>query len=283
MVKRLNHLFTEIRETRWTIIISFYLFYGFIVSAINFTFSNNNIRDVLLEFFGSRQALILVLFAPLFYLFFSGFLLAIGKLHASDIGLVWSRLLPGLAITLLVWVFVQLIEMIVGLTLTGSVKINPKWVASGSLDILIIYTSFYIGNALVEEVAFRGFLLPQLYFKFKNNSKPQQAITFAVFVSLLMFSLYHIPNYIIRGLSIGSMLLGLFTSIYTGLFYTLIYLRSKNLFFAAGVHSLANALASDIQTHLFAGSTNNETIVLFELIIVTAPILMKKGYLTRAC
>ena len=116
-----------------------------------------------------------------------------GRLRASDIGLVASRIRMGLLVTLGVWVTLHVILLIV--TLVGresAVSLNPgPWTMT-----LGLLAGQVFGAAFVEESMFRGFLVPQLYLKFggRGDRTLWRPMLGAILVAQLAFALIHIPN-----------------------------------------------------------------------------------------
>jgi len=118
------------------------------------------------------------------------------------------------------------------------------------------------GNALLEEMIFRGILLIQLYLIIINKNSNRMTIIYSLAVSAIIFALSHIPNRILIytpdnlvldavGLLFGSTLLGV------------IFLKTKNLPFVIGFHTLFN-LQNIIVTNI-----PTEPIIIGLVIIIT--------------
>ena len=119
------------------------------------------------------------------------------------------------------------------------------------------------GNALLEEMIFRGILLIQLYLIIINKNSNRMTIIYSLAASAIIFVLFHIPNRILTytpdnlfidtvSLLFGSTLLGI------------IFLKTKNLPFVIGFHSLVNDPSNIIVTNI-----PTEPIIFALVIIIT--------------
>lgn len=188
----------------------------------------------------------------LFVVVIAGILLGAGNLRMRDIGLSKSTLFDGIIYTTATWIVLQSILVIAsiitesGITLSDNVKINNLPKTLGMLG------SQLFGNAFVEEVMFRGFLMPQLYLKFAGRSDviEWRKLIAAIILSQLAFALIHIP--ILERLTIpgGSSLIKLLIIFIMGVFFALFYLRTSNLFLCIGLHALINTPTPVFQSML---------------------------------
>ena len=97
-----------------------------------------------------------------------------------------------------------------------------------------------LGNALFEEIAYRGFLFPQLYLRLAGCGSARKRLGLALLISQGLFALSHIPNRIYLGMTPSEIALDLLMLLGWGTIYTLIYLRTDNLFIVVGIHALGN-------------------------------------------
>ena len=86
-----------------------------------------------------------------------------GRLRLYDLGVIARNVPVGLAYTLGIWGAAQAIHLIAGLVTYGSVSLNRDWSNPGFM--LGMALAQILGNALFEEIAYRGFLFPQLYLR----------------------------------------------------------------------------------------------------------------------
>jgi membrane protease YdiL (CAAX protease family) len=169
-------------------------------------------------------------------------ILRVGGLRPYDIGLIGRNIAPGAALTLAFWLVAQSVHLIAGLLYHGTIALHPHWALPGAAFVLGLLLSQVFGNALFEEIAYRGFLFPQLYLRFLSlRAHPWGRFLLALVVSQMLFALSHIPNRIYLGMMADEIALDLVMLFGWGLLYTLLYLRTDNLFLVVGVHALGNA------------------------------------------
>jgi membrane protease YdiL (CAAX protease family) len=183
-----------------------------------------------------------------------------GPLRVGDAGLNFSNLKVGLLFTLGLWIIVQLIEAIFSLITTGQLSLTANWATFGATVIIGQVIGQLFGNALYEEVIYRGLVFPQLQLKFSCfkwfSSKPGWSLVAALIASQVLFALRHIAVRLYEGTFGLELLLSLGIVTLLGLFFALVYLRTKNLFVVIGIHSLYNAPAA-----LFAGSDPSRLLI----------------------
>ncbi|HET9905874.1 MAG TPA: CPBP family intramembrane glutamic endopeptidase [Anaerolineales bacterium] len=161
-----------------------------------------------------------------------------GKLRPIDVGLDWGKLAQGLCLTALLWLGMQGIVLLIN-WINGDIHLDPAWSERGVTRMIGGLIAQLLGNALFEEMEYRGFYLSQFYLKLKNQSG-RQRLFWAVLSMLVLFVLSHIPNRIFFGYSLADIPLDFALLFAWGLFFTAIYLISGNLFLAIGVHALSN-------------------------------------------
>lgn len=194
----------------------------------------------------------LVTFGILLVVAVGGVLFGMGRLRPSDLGLSRQKALQAAAIIGAIWIFNQLLGGITELATTPALTFHRSW-ASGAGRVLLWAAVMFFATALYEEIGFRGFLYPQLYLKFPGSARAR--FWSALLVSQLVFAAAHIPGHlIIRHMSGGADLLSVLARQFVaGVLLLLIYLRTRNLGIAIGLHGLANA-----PTPLFAGTLSWE-------------------------
>jgi membrane protease YdiL (CAAX protease family) len=165
-----------------------------------------------------------------------------GRLRLSDLGLAPRRLPADLLAALGLWSAAQIIHLAAGWWTSGTVAINPEWMERGAGFMLGLLLMQIVGNALFEEIAYRGFLLPQLYLRLTRlAAHPWARLLSALLISQAAFALSHIPNRIYLGMTPTEIGTDLLMLLGWGAFYSLIYLRSGSLLLVVAVHALGNA------------------------------------------
>jgi len=167
-----------------------------------------------------------------------GLLFARGRLRPAEVGLRAQGVGAGFAFTAVYFGLLQL-ALLVFASLSGAEIVN-FWTRVGPLTAGYLLLAQLLGNALYEEIAFRGFLMPQLVLKLQRLGTAA-AIVLAVFASQALFALAHVPNRLwVSGLSPADLPGALLPLFLLGLHFALLYLLTDNLFAAIGVHALNN-------------------------------------------
>jgi len=169
---------------------------------------------------------------------FAVFVFGLGRLRPVDVGLEWRKLPQALLVTALLWLGMQVAALVISL-LRGGVALDAVWAERGAGVVLGWLIGQLLGNALVEELLYRGLLLPQLFQKFKIPGRGLR-LAAAAAAMLALFVLSHIPNRIFMGYTVAEMLIDIPILLGYGLLFTIIYLVTDNLFVAVGVHALVN-------------------------------------------
>jgi membrane protease YdiL (CAAX protease family) len=208
-----------------------------------------------------------------------GVLLWYERLSLQDIGIVWRKLPFAMLLWVGSWLLIQGIELVAGLVLQGNTEIDPAW-SGGGLVIVAPLVGHLLGTALYEEMAFRGFLLRQSFLNLHRSTKSRQVLSavVAILVSQLAFTLFHVPwKLVTQGWS-ANLVGELCGVLLTGIVYSLLYLRTDNLFLVMGIHALGNAPTSLISPTI--GTPN--LLLLFTVVIWILWPRMKK-WQERTC
>lgn len=176
-----------------------------------------------------------------------GILILYGKMDGKDIGLVHGQVLLSVVVGIVIWIIVQVVEGTIGYARIGTIELEPIW-ETDSIAVIGLLLGMLFGNALYEEIAFRGFLLIQFKMKLERKIKNKVfLIAVALFMSQAVFVLFHIPWKVTNRGWTTSVFFELFFVFVNGVIYGLLYLRTKNLFFVMIVHALGNAPTSLIK------------------------------------
>ncbi len=206
--------------------------------AVNLWFAEQGLYRPLLHASGGWLQPALQVCFPSFLLYLVFFRL--GGLRSRDLGLERARLLPGVLATLVLW-FLSNAVAYAALGESSAPAASMTRAPAATYGPLLAQLC---GNALWEETVYRGFFLTQLYrWSCEQGSSRRQSLFFAVLLSALAFALPHIPNRLYRHQyeTLSSALLDQGRLLITGCFLAWVYLRTKNLWWLIGMHSLANA------------------------------------------
>lgn len=167
------------------------------------------------------------------------------KLQGADFGLISRKLPIAVVVGIVTWFLIQIIEAIVSYIYTASIELDPRW-STDSLTLIGLLLGMLFGTALYEEVGYRGFLLVQFRMKMEDvtmNSTLQLAL--ALIASQTLFTLLHIPWKVLNQGWTATVLFDLLFSVFmNGIIYSLLYLRTENLFFVMFVHAFGNTPTS---------------------------------------
>ena len=190
-------------------------------------------------------------------------MVGIGQLRLRDLGLRREDVRPGIGWTVAYWLALQLVLLVVGLTL-GGMTINPDWVVRPVAEMTGSLIAQLFGNALHEEVLFRGLLMVQLFLLLATSDRSDRsAMAWAVVLVSVYFALTHVPSVLRHDSALAFELPRLFIA---GITYALLYLYSGNLFFVVGVHGVGNWNMPLVDT----GADEGMVAYLFRLGVVVA-------------
>ncbi len=181
-----------------------------------------------------------------------------GKLRVKDLLLTPENFKIGLKWGLIIWLLLQVVVLLYHL-FSG----RPVIAIAQPRHSLSVITGQLFGNALLEEMLYRGILLWQIYLLFRRKYMHGKALIFALLISQAIFSLIHIPNRVLVkeiGFSAGDFI----RLMLMGIVFALIYLRTANFTFAVIVHSLLNYPTTIIETDMPA-----KLIVLLATVLLT--------------
>lgn len=253
--------FRKVKPTNWGIILLALVGFAFLTWLINeVVFPSDVLDSVTSSLF--QGTLVVNLFG--FAVIIVGIVTGLGKLRWRDIGFEPSKIAKGAFYALAYWLALQSVLLFVGIFESGSVQLNSTWETRNVSLIIGLLIAQVFGTALKEEAFYRGFLLPQLFLKFKRGKRDKLLfyLAGAILVSSLIFALMHIPSVIRFENSIQR---SLFIHTVGGIVYSLFYIYSGNLFFVIGVHALSNWNMSIFETDVPGGLVSFAFKVLFVL------------------
>ncbi|MCK6577942.1 MAG: CPBP family intramembrane metalloprotease [Anaerolineae bacterium] len=193
-----------------------------------------------------------------------------GDLRLSDIGIIPARLPTAVALTVGLWLAAQTVHALAGLLTYGVVEVAPVWNSAGAYMLIGALVAQLCGNALFEEIAYRGFLFPQFFLRLKRLADRRRVrIGAALALSQGLFALAHIPNRLYLGMPRDAIALDLLTLTAVGVLFTLIYIKTDNLFLGVGIHALGNAPTTLFRTTP-ALEVEGASILIYLLVIAAA-------------
>lgn len=219
---------------------SFVNFYFFKLSAVA-TIQNSTAGLINGTLLGSLLMAAVVL-PIIFYL---------GNLKPKDLaltpalGLGEAGILRGLIWTALAVVIVHVAIVIAYLASGTAPTVNRAWFSSSAVSSIGNLLGQLFGNALYEEILFRAFLLPQLLLAFKKKYRKwswNKCFWLSLLISQAVFALIHIPNRLYRGdyIDFVSVLSDQIPLFILGCILAALFLVSRNIYVAIGVHAITN-------------------------------------------
>ncbi|MFN3193242.1 MAG: lysostaphin resistance A-like protein [Aureliella sp.] len=149
----------------------------------------------------------------------------------------------GIRWTLAALVIVHLATLIAIAFGAGPLQWTSGWYLKQIIEWLGRCIGQFLGNALYEEVFFRAFLLPQCLLAFKKKNRKwswNKCFLLALAVSQTFFALSHLPRDIANGAGLNQVYGLLMAYLIGGLLFAAVFLLTKNLYAAIGVHAIAN-------------------------------------------
>lgn len=173
-----------------------------------------------------------------------GWLVVVGGARALDLGLQRAALLPAALAALMMWVALHgifaLAAFVQGASVTVAGDLAATWRASTAQMLGQLF-----GNALFEEILFRGCLLGQLalWLTPPDRMPQRREVVLATLWSQAWFAVHHVPNRLAsdawHGVAVAAGDLLLLWA--AGISCAAVWLRTRNLLVAVGYHSLCNS------------------------------------------
>jgi uncharacterized protein len=170
-----------------------------------------------------------------------GLLLALivlaGRIKPDDVGLHRDYLGRGVGVIAMIWGASQVIGVLPRVVANRPVLLDHDFEYGSRWELAGQFLSA-LGTATVEEIAFRGFLLVQVYLLLNRNNRHEEAGTVgATIITVIIANLAVLtrtlpyPSLEVAATDQAILFLG-------GIFLCWLYFRTRNLFFVIGVHAL---------------------------------------------
>lgn len=167
-------------------------------------------------------------------------LLGIERVHPAAAGLKFRELPRGIFLGAAIWGLCQLSLAIVALGRHGSISLYAGWAEPAAMIAPLLRR--FLTDVFAEEMFWRGILFIWILRKLdvRRWQDPLSRIGAALLGSQILFGLTRLPAQLLDGsarmIPPGPALVA-FTV--TGIFYALIYLRTKNIWLVMAVHTLS--------------------------------------------
>lgn len=250
--------FASVRRAKWSVLVVFWLAYV----TMAFVLLNSTLLDTPVAALSHATAGLVnfTLLANLLMLALTAVILfGWGRLRPSDVGLEWRKLPAGLLAVGLIWLALQGVGLLCSQLFHGSAIWHPQWEAYPTAVVIGWLNGTLFGVAVVEEIGFRGFLIPQFWVRLNGRWR----LATAVVLSQLSFAAMHIPQLIHEQLPPAAFASRAGMVFLLGVVFALIYLLSDNLFIAMAFHGL-----HDSPTLLFNSNPVGQYALIFVLEIL---------------
>jgi CAAX protease family protein len=160
------------------------------------------------------------------------------QLRWIDVGWRTSALLPAASLTAIAWLAMH--PLLFVLVRFGFKHDDVSWTA---LDASVVPTFINqaLGNAMVEETFFRGYLIIGVLHLLSGGSRRASSVTIAAVLSLALFVLSHVPRLLMESsVDHTDIAETLFRIIGFGCVLTLVFVVTDNVFVCVGLHSIWN-------------------------------------------
>ncbi len=251
----------NIKKLNYKILILFALLLPFVTFLGNYLFKNNFFEPISLA---TNELVNWVLIANVtLIIIFSFFIFYIGKHDLQSIRISKQKVKTALKLVFLIWFISQVVAIIYTYFTKGELILMQN--VNKSTGNLI---GQLLGNALFEEMIYRGIFFLQLYLIFRTNRSNKISLILAIIISQMFFALIHIPNRLLIH-HVENLFTDLIMLFIIGIIFSLILIKTDNLAYLIGVHCLINEPFNLIETSF-------PTILVISLLTIIITLLWNK-------
>jgi len=165
----------------------------------------------------------------------------VAGMRGIDLGLEARHIPAAVGWTLATWILVNVGVAAWQFLREGAITYNPDWRERGASVVVGGLLAQYLGNALYEEIMFRGLLLRQLFWRLEGRTGPDlERFVIALVISQAWFAALHLPLYLSQGMPLAQALTILPNVLLAGAAFSILYVRTGNLLLAVGIHAFVN-------------------------------------------
>lgn len=158
----------------------------------------------------------------------------IGKHNFSSLWLNREKLKNGAILGIIFWLIIQTSVFLYMLLSGNPLSLHPN--INKEIGALL---GQLFGNALTEELIFRGIFFLQLYIILRKRFSNRMAFLISIIVSQLFFAVVHLPNRIFIKHT-ANLFIDQIKLFIMGVLFVLFYVRTKNFTLSVIIHSLFN-------------------------------------------
>jgi uncharacterized protein len=167
-----------------------------------------------------------------------GVIFMLGHLKPRNVGLRLEDVRAGTLFTGILWASVNLFVAAGVLVKGASLALDSEW--SKPLENAGLFVGQIFGNALYEEIVYRGFLTVQIFLLLQKLGR-NIAMVLAVVLVQAIFASIHVPMLIVAGHGWADIVAILPQLFVMGVALAIVYFMTGNLLMAVGAHALADA------------------------------------------
>jgi len=270
----------KITQKSWFFLSVIYLLELLLNSLINLViFKQNWFKPLYAASNGLIQSTLLVSLGAIIIVVFLNLIL-LGKISPADLGLDSRKIGQAIIVILGLWTIAQLVGLVSQYNASGRIALSTMWFEQPLTTTIGFLLAQIFGNALHEEIVYRGFFLPQIHGRITTckRSLPRWVPIFlSVLISQFLFSLAHVPNRIFNGHQGWAIFQNTLWLLGMGVLFSLVYIITDNLYIAVGVHSLFN-----FPTALFSSSSvAGDILMVLTILLMIVWVFVQRKHNTR--
>lgn len=199
-------------------------------------------------------------------------LILFGRFKLKDIYLRKEDLPKGLMGTFLFWMAIHAVDSIMMFSMGSKIVFNTDLVNQPNIVVGNLLGQLF-GNALHEEIVYRGFLSIQFYLLIHNKVRNERnRLICTIFIPQALFALGHIPNRIYSEYTGLEFLFDFIQLTIIGALFMIAFIQTQNLVFVVGVHALLNGAPMIMKSDSYSVSA----LICIVLFVCIYPYFRKK-------
>ena len=203
-------------------------------------------------------------------------------LGAADVGLASRGVAAGAVVTALSWAGINLFQALWGFHVDARVQPDTSWTQFGALHTVGVFLAQLLGNALFEEILFRGVLFEQLRLRLlSRGTGAAMSLLLALLPSQALFALIHVPLRLSSGMPLEALPGELALLFGLGVLLAMVYWRTANLYVCVGIHALSNAPLLAVKQQVDISSNGMIAAVASVAVLLLWPRSLARGRLVR--
>jgi len=261
-MNKFKTLFENVFKSKTSILISVLITSALIPLAVNLLFKLILFKAVMENRF---HFVLIGLFIYCGWLAILFFLYRKDTIKLKDLTITKQKFITGLSAGIYVFIFVNLILFASCFIHSRSLIISEYFSSIGlTLKTFGLFIFNIIPGAFIEELVFRAYLIPQIFIRINNKlSNSVVSLVVTIFITQVLFAVAHVPRDLFRNdynfLIISNNLIHLFES---GIMLSLIFLRTKNIFFVTIYHAFTNFSLDIVSSPYFVSYSTIVTVII---------------------